>query len=248
LPIENRGPQDVHIERFLSTCSCLATTPASLLVPAGQTRDVELTLDLTGKPSSQDPPPTAPFRAEIRPALRGASGLTTLSGWEVHGTVRKVLRFSPFQVDFGKHSERSQPLPAQCVKVTSLVPLRQVTAACRTDHFRAELKQRGENSLNYELVISPKGLIPPARYHFVIEVTAELNSGQKVRARELWGQGEVAADVQASPPQVSLGAAKQSATVVESVTLSSLTGTSFKVVGHRAEGAGLTIEQYPDQA
>lgn len=62
LPIENRGTADVNITGFGKSCSCAEVTPKALVIPAGETREVTLSLDLR---------PQKPRRS---PRRRGASG------------------------------------------------------------------------------------------------------------------------------------------------------------------------------
>src|SRR5262245_40520295 len=46
LPVENRGPSEVAIERFATSCDCTSIDPPSLTIPAGETRAVRLQLNL----------------------------------------------------------------------------------------------------------------------------------------------------------------------------------------------------------
>lgn len=57
LPIENRHNQDVQIERLYLSCTCLKADPSELVIPAGRTREVRLTLDLTARERQTLPPP-----------------------------------------------------------------------------------------------------------------------------------------------------------------------------------------------
>ena len=52
LPLENQGSTDVQVLELIPSCGCLVIEPRSLEVPAGQTRTVQLKLDL--RPNLQD--------------------------------------------------------------------------------------------------------------------------------------------------------------------------------------------------
>jgi hypothetical protein len=85
-------------------------------------------------------------------------------------------------------------------------------------------------------------VLPIARYFFGVQLEAEIESGQKLQPREISVRAEIAADIQAAPPQVYFGAKPVSQMYMESVTLYSLTGAKFRVAGHQVEGAGLAID------
>lgn len=55
LPIENRSSKEVRLE-LRSSCNCLATVPSSLTIPAGEQRDIVLTMDLRERPGEKPAP------------------------------------------------------------------------------------------------------------------------------------------------------------------------------------------------
>lgn len=247
LPIQNRGDKDVDVDTFFASCMCVTTQPRRLLIPAGESRTLELTLDLTPQPSKR-PPTTWPFEVRLQPAILGPRGnFIFLKGWELHGTVRRVLSLPRYQLDFGKHSERSQPLPAQPLAITSLGSLRGIAAECGSMSFQAEVKPvRGSNS-RFELTISPKGIVPIGAHQFEVHVIAELAMGQKVTSRGISVTAEVVSDIQPSPPVVHFGPQTVGEMCEESVTLSSMTVSPFKVVGYLLEASGVAVQADPQQ-
>src|ERR1022692_2800795 len=81
LPVENRTGEDVEITQFVPSCSCTSVQPDSLLIPAGQTRETTLTLDLTEeKLGSHDL--TRDFEVRISPRLRERENVS-LGAWVI---------------------------------------------------------------------------------------------------------------------------------------------------------------------
>src|SRR5712691_6122205 len=46
VPIRNNSDREIEIENFVKSCNCASIEPRSLVIPAGETRDVQLTFDL----------------------------------------------------------------------------------------------------------------------------------------------------------------------------------------------------------
>ena len=243
VPIENHSSKAIRL-KLQSSCNCLAPVPSALTIPPGGQRSIVVTLDLTARAAKQPIPLLRPFRASLQAVLQDKAGKELrLDHWELSGKVRKVLDVSQFEVQLGRHSERRQPIPCQRVRVTNVVPVRAITATGHPAEFRVEVKPVNGKPSEHEITVVPKGILPVGRYRFDVRVEAELDTGRKVRPREFAVVGEIAADIQASPPQVCLGAKKRGETCQEYVVLTSLTAAAVKVIGHRVRADGLTVER-----
>lgn len=241
--IENRGPDEIHIKRFDTACSCVEVVPSRLSIPPGENVRIALNLDLSPSLREQPTPAMRSFKTSFQAVVRSPSGEETrLEAWELAGKVRKVLDLSRLVVDFGRHSDRRQPLPAQRIIVKALVPVRSLAARCNAPDFELTVAQDQNDASKHELTLVPKKRLPVSRYQFRIQLEAELPSGQKARSTEIQVQGEVASDVQSSPPTVSLGARPVGTAVDQVVTLYSLTDCPFSVIGYHSKSKGLTIE------
>src|SRR5262249_52816263 len=49
LPVTNGSGEDIEIVNFATSCNCLSVEPRAVVIPAGQTVEVNLVLNLTGK-------------------------------------------------------------------------------------------------------------------------------------------------------------------------------------------------------
>src|SRR5439155_9386340 len=129
VPIENRSHRTIQIDRLVVSCNCLATDPAGLTLSPGEKGTIILTVDLTQNSATQPSPQVRPFQTSFKAAVQPQSGQPVLSErWKLSGRVRPVLAASKWRVEFGKHSDRAQPLGTHCVKITTLATIRAIVA------------------------------------------------------------------------------------------------------------------------
>jgi hypothetical protein len=71
LAIHNATSAEVRVDDFMVSCSCVAVEPRSLRIPAGQTADVHLTLELTQRTPNQRHIDRRDLRLEVKPNIKG---------------------------------------------------------------------------------------------------------------------------------------------------------------------------------
>jgi hypothetical protein len=147
-------------------------------------------------------------------------------------------------VDFGRHSEVSQPLSPQKVIVTSLVPVQNLTAASNSHQLQVRVKRLHDDPRRFELVIAPTKL-PVGSFQFEITVVPQASDDERLPRKSLRVTGWVVSDYQASPPHAMFGARPVGEIAQETLTLHSLTGQHFDVIGTIFEGDGLVVEKAP---
>lgn len=245
LPIENRQGHDVEIREFASSCTCLEIAPRSLVIPAGQSREVCLTLDLTTKEPAFLHSEWRDFQASIWPRMHD-DRQARLEEWKIRGRVRSAICFDKPLVDFGRHSEASQPLPPQKVVVTTFVPLQHLIARSNADALRVQVERHPDAPGQFELVLSPSKL-PAEPFRFEVAIVPQLSDGRLLPGKSLCVTGRVVCDFQAAPPAVLLGARQVGETAEETVTLHSLSGQRFSVMGIAIQGEGLVVDQVSEQ-
>ena len=246
LPIENRREQDVRIRDFTFSCTCLSTEPRSLVIPAGETRDVKLTLDLVDREVKGRPQEGRDFKVTIWPRLDGESSRS--GSWTIAGRVRTAIYFDKPVLDLGRHSELAQPLPLQKVKVMSLIPLKGIMSKTDSQVLEVSTSAVPADPCRFELVVSPKKL-PVGQVGLEVVIVPQLSDGQELPGIPLKISGWLVSDFQASPPAVVLGSRQIGELAEERVSLYSLTGRSFDItdVSVNGEGlaAGLLLTQEP---
>lgn len=199
LPIENRQDHEARIEGFSKSCTCLKTEPSELVIPAGQTREVRLNLDLTARERKSLPPPVRDFSVSITPRIHAPKKKLPRIDWKVHGRVRTAISFDKPTVDFGRCSEATHLLPVQKVLVTSVVPLQDLTAVSKSDALRVQVTRMTDDTQRFELAISALKL-PIGPIKSEISVEPLLSDGQPLPKMLLPVNGSVVSDFQASPP------------------------------------------------
>jgi hypothetical protein len=242
LPIDNRGRHDMHIDSFSSSCTCLSTEPQPLTIPAGQRRDLRLTLNLAAREPGLDDSEWRDFKVVVRPQLGGDKKGTIAPDWIIVGKVHTALRLDKNVLAFGRHSESAQPLRPQKFSVDGFVPLAALTARTNTPLFRAEVERRAKESDTFDVTVSP-AILPRGQFHFELSITPHAIGNDNLPSRVLPITGWVVSDYEASPADTVFGAMRLGETGVDFVTLSSLTGRRFGVIAVKVHGDGLSVER-----
>jgi hypothetical protein len=160
VPITNRRAQDIEIERFVTSCTCSQVEPRTLVIPAGQTREIRLTLDLISKRSQEAPWPVSDFEMSISPRVKGDEGGLSPIWWTIRGRVRSAIRFDTPFADVGRKSELGQPLPPAQMAVKVLPTVRSLTATSSSPQFGVGVRRSPDVSDHWEVVVTPRGTLP----------------------------------------------------------------------------------------
>lgn len=238
IPVTNEGQESVTIKDFVSTCTCSGIEPRSLVIPAGETRDVRVTLDL--RPTKDVRFDLAPFRfaIDVVPHLEAGK-----AKWNLRGKVRPAVRFNRPVVDFGLRSEWAAPWPAQRVAVLAAPEVAELTASSGNPAFQAEVMRSSEKKGRFELVVRPGKELPCENYTFEVLVTPKLSDGKALGPQRVAVRGSVVRDIYASTPQVVFGARPVGETAEETLTLSSHVGQAFRVVRVVSSLIGLQVTE-----
>jgi hypothetical protein len=237
LPIENRSSSDIAIERFYNSCVCTEITPSSLLVPPGQTRDVLLTINLR-----DDRKLEAKYDFEVGvAAIVAGDGGQASQEWVVRGRVRRAVEFDPLVVDFGRHSEREQPLPPKRVRVKDLAGVESLAVNGSPDGFTVQVNRPAEDPSRFDIEIVPKAALPVGRCTFDLSIAPVQAGGKRLPARKLPVCGWVVPDLEASPSEVLLGAVAVGESAEATIAIRSLTGQAFTVEGWRCSSDRVSV-------
>jgi hypothetical protein len=237
LPIENRGSHAITITGFSFSCACSKITPDSLSIPAGQTREVRLTIDLRAKQLKGDQRPTRGFEVAISPRLSPQDAKPIQ--WVIKGNVRVPLLLESEVLDLGRCSVFAEPLPKRTMSITSTVPLADLSVRGLPADFAATVAQQPDSKSKYTLTVTTVKKRPPGLHQFQLELIPKLSSGEQLPAQKLPVELRLVSDIQASPPDVTFGAKALGETAVDTITLQSLTHRQFKVTTVQAKGEGL---------
>ena len=243
LPITNHSAQDVEIKRFLGSCNCSQIEPKTLIVPAGQTREVQLTIDLSPKEQGDIGSPVHDFEVGISPEV---SGVTSPVWWPIRGRVRSAIQCAPPFVDFGRIPESSR-YASQKTRITALVPLAKLSANSTSPAFDVHIQPSApETRDSFELVVTQRSMLPRGEIRCLISVTPELSNGQCLAAKKVEVRGRIVSDIEPSPSTLLFGACGLNTTATDTIRLRSSSRQPFTVKEVRCEGAGLKAERVAD--
>jgi hypothetical protein len=234
LPIENRSPVDITIPEFSVSCTCVGIEPQSLTIPAGQTTNVKLTLNLPAeRPQKWDGTPWK-FQARIYPELEGLRH----PGWLVQGRVRTAFTLSARLIHYGDSLVRGQPFESQTVTLTPAMPLEGVTARCDPPLAAVQVTKEADR---YSLRITPSESLPVGPFKFEVLVEAVTREGRRAIGI-IAVQGRVLGDISPVPDMIAFGAGPLGEMMEETLVLQSRSGRPFEVVGCEGKADGVDVQ------
>ncbi|MHB1426673.1 MAG: hypothetical protein ACYC3I_26230 [Gemmataceae bacterium] len=241
LPITNHRDHDIEIRRFYKTCNCSQIEPPSLTIPARQTREVLVTLDLTPRKAEEFGVSMRDFEVGIAPEVPGER---QGKEWTIRGRVRSAIQSDPPLIDFGNVSELSPTMSIQRVRLTTLDSVANLTAACSSANFDVKVEKSSTGKANeFDLVIALKEVAKRGEIRCTISIVPQLTDNRRLPPRRVEVFGRIVSDIEASPPTIIFGTLPVGGSKSETVTLQSLTGRTFTVMGMRCEGVGLSVER-----
>ncbi len=236
IPITNQGDQPVSVKDFVNTCICSSIEPRKFVILPNETGEVRVTLDLRpGRDIRFDLTPFN-FDLDVTPILEPGR-----ASWKMQGKVRPAVRFERPLLDLGSRSEWAAPWPAQWVAVLVPPEVERLIASSGNPYFEVQVQRSNGKKRRFTLLVEPRKELPCADYSFEVLVTPKLNGEKPLPAQRLAVRGSVVRDLQASLPQVVFGARRIGEKAEETLTLTSLTGRGFKVVGVANSLRGLQV-------
>jgi hypothetical protein len=218
----------------------------SVSIPPGQTRDLNLSIDLL-KVQRQPLDEYRDFRISISATLKRPTAESSRVDWHVHGRVRAALLLDRAIVNLGRHSELAPAPPPVQVRVRVAPPFSGLTATSSSDRFAVTAKATGIDR-EYELTVVPRALAKgPIDAELLLTTRGSPADGQPIIVH-LPLSGSIVDDVEATPPEVVFSPQPVGSDLEETITLGSLTGRPFSVVGANCSQSGTSLEAYPEQS
>ncbi|MGH7129632.1 MAG: hypothetical protein ACREIV_13765, partial [Planctomycetaceae bacterium] len=227
LPIHNPTGEAVHVKQFTATCECTSVKPESLVIPPGETRNAELTLDL--RPKTMHETTAAVYGFEVNVGARAGKASES---WTIHGRVRRnPVAVSAQVVDFGNDLVVATSFNSRTVIVS--VPesgeLSDLRAECvPADAGWVHLDRLDGQPGRYRLDITPAETHGRGRFAFLIRLSARHESFSPGPTREIAVIGTVQGAIQAEPATLMFGARPVGESAVDHVLLFSHDGRPFR--------------------
>jgi hypothetical protein len=238
LPILNPSQYDAQVEEFRTSCTCSSAEPRSLTIPAGETRVLKLTLDLTAARSKVPDAEWRAFQVTIWPRLQDGFR----KGWTLTGRVHTAIRIDQPVLDFGRRSYAAQPLAAQNAVVTSFVPLRQLIVRSNSPELNVTVHRSSVFCNRFDIVLTPRKLKMGAM-EYELSLIPCLSDTQQLPPKSLRVTGRIINDFQASPPDALFGARAIGDVVEETFTVYSLTNQPFQITSVTIAGDAISVER-----
>jgi hypothetical protein len=215
LPIHNISHEEVEIETFAADCTCGKVEPPSLTIPAKETREVRLTLDLRLRPNQAESAERE-FRLFVQPRIN--KGPVLQSGWTIRGKVRSSITFTPRVVDFGDRLIRGQSNKPIIVQAKCHTPLSRLIVTGGAPFVQINTTSIDTGCDSFQITVTPSNAIQEGLFNtdlIVQPIARERGALPKVI---LPVTGVVLPDVvQLIPTRLLLGARKIGDTVTETI-------------------------------
>ena len=235
--LENVSDREVTITSLRASCPPIHVVPESLVLAAGERREVGLVINMTPPRPFVDDPDVRPFACSL---LIEVQGLTERpSPPLMQATVRTLLMPEVSVVRFEEPLVAGHAFPERTVRITAAEPLVSLQAA--VDDLPATLRIDPINARTFSLAIRLREDLPPGMVRFDVPVRAELVGGEMVAVHLLSVLGRIEPEVAAIPPEVQWGIVPAGRTARTEVALRSMIGVPFEIAGITVEPPEETI-------
>jgi hypothetical protein len=231
LLIENPTQDTVEIERFTSSCDCLAVMPEALTIAPGEKAKVQLTINLTvGAPRPEDDPAYKDVEVQIVPQI-SKPDWPVQRAWGIRGRVRRIVSLSPDRLNF-ETSPEGKPLPSKIVIATAHIPLERMDVSCSPVLGSVQVTRPEANSNVFRLAITPHSDLPPGHFRFLVRLQPVSTSlSRKLPSVKVPVEGVVLGEYRTLPESLLLGPRFVGESVTESVVICSASNKPFDVQG-----------------
>jgi hypothetical protein len=224
--LSNPTRRAIGIDYFETSCGCVAIEPKSLTLEPGESRAIELTIDLTRRPAEERAASRHGYALKLIPIVK--HGLAHL-GWVLRGEVQTVFSAEPSAVDFGDEHVIGTVPPRRSVRLTGYrqVHIHSVAADPPLLDARVLAPAKGRS---FTIDLTPKIDLVSGPFACELRVEATAEDGEALPAFSIPVRGVARYSVEAAPQIVQLGAREVGSVVEDTVTLRSLLDEPFEVV------------------
>jgi hypothetical protein len=229
--IHNPTSADVAVTELKRFCFCTSAEPHAFVVPAGQSVDVALTLNLRALQPELRKRPVREFSDGLVPIIADRRH-ARLEGWKLHGAIRTPFFCEPPGVTF--HGSEflvvSKPYAKARVTVQCHQPLKLLVAECHPEMAHVAVKPVGASGIKkYELELTISKKVRPGMFRFTVELRAILPNGEVLPSIPLPVSGTLLKDIHAIPASVVFSPVAAGTACKGTVTLKSESKQPFRI-------------------
>lgn len=243
LPVHNPTTNALELVR-LSTHCCGDVRIRPVVIEAGQTVAVPVTINLLERDLYADFGHVRKLGLNLRPVIRGFPPLE--GSWFLHGAVRHALAVPAIRIDLGNEIIRGQSVDPYSLEVTLIEPTSGVSVMYPIPSCVVEIQDNADIPGVLEVRVTPRTDLPVGPLEFDLQLqphgdfaTPESQAPPLV----VHVKGRIVEDVEVVPAVVMLGAVRRGDVVRESITLRSRTGHPFAVTSVTCNPSGAVVAQ-----
>lgn len=170
LVLENQRSTGVTIRSFATSCDCTSVEPKSLTIPAKQTREVKVRLNLTHRSPFQLGAEKRSLSVSLVPTFEDSGA--SRGGWLLSGTVQSRVVLDTHLLQFGTMCHRGGSRVTRKVTARLLEP--GSTLAVRVEPPIAQAivaKTTDPDAAAHEIRVTPNNDLPIGPYRFAVVTT-----------------------------------------------------------------------------
>ena len=223
ISIDNVSQEDVRIADFAKSCSCAKAEPQSIVIPAGGSATVTLTIDLAAR-LPNDESPQRDFEVVIVPIIDKQS---ERSHFVVRGKVRAAITLAPRNIDFEDSLTRGLQFAPQVAVATCHTPIDQLEVRADESIVHVVVDRTASPPAGFIFEVTPSDMLPDGPFRANIAIIPVTADGARLPATELRVQGVIMPDVRSVPSVIDFGVGSVGDVREETISLRAVSGRPF---------------------
>lgn len=238
IPINNTTNRDIEIHNFRTSCFCMKTEPETLTIPPGQTRSIQVTLNLSLRSPNEIGQFRRPLRLAVTPDFSdNFEGLY----WRITGEVRSRITLDKLNVQFGDNPTIGQPYSRQ-VKITTHIPCQRLLAIAEPPLLDISVEPTNEPN-THVATISPSIELGVGQFESEVRFLLETDDGILEGGVPLPVAGRVQAEPVILPRHVIFGPRELGNVEEIELSLVTLTGRQWQISRIETDSDDIQIDQ-----
>lgn len=227
--VQNKSDKDIDVKEFLVSCSCITVEPKSVKIPAGQSVDVRLVLDLTSRRDEEVGLNERPFKASIL-ALFFSGETQYKREWAIQGRVKSRITTNPHVLDVGIR-RRGEAAATHSVAVIAHVPVKDVMLNYDRRMLKVKTTQltRGGEPKRFLMELNISDDFSAGPFNLPIDIQVLDANGATRQGTQFHVNGIGIEDIESVPSQLVLGCGTLNALLSREIVLRSYGGSDVKI-------------------
>jgi hypothetical protein len=242
--IHNGGKAQRELLDIRASCACAGLEPRRVTIPAGETREIRVQLNLRPRSDENRAVSSRSFSLPIWAREQATDGPSVERYWVVRAKVSSAFRRVP-SAEFGRRSEVIQSVGGLIVPIVSAQELERINVV-PSPSFMAEIRRTSSDG-DWDLKVKPKPGLTRGLYAEEILLEPELRGGQLLPAVAVPASLSVVSDFEVVPEIIQSGSCEAGTVTSNRVELRSLTGRSFTVEQITSLGSGIRVLPIPER-